>query len=117
MKMLTISCVLTALAFTTACSDKAATETPESKPSVTIVESYTSSIQVTDLEGDWKAGTGVGKIERSDGSNLFVTTETGLKGDGKVNGDQIEVPSWHVTGKLTVDKKKILWSNSFVWTR
>ena len=117
MKILTISCVLMAIAFTTACSDKTATETPESKPSVATAESYTSSIQVTDIEGDWKAGTGVGKIARSDGSNLFVTTETGLKGDGKINGDQIEVPSWNVTGKLTGDKKKILWSNSFVWTR
>jgi hypothetical protein len=117
MKILTITCVLTAIAFTIACSDKTAPQTPESKPSVAIAESYTSSIQVTDIEGDWKAGAGVGKIERSDGTNLFVTTETGLKDAGKVNGDQIEVPSWHVTGKLTADKKKILWSNTFVWTR
>jgi len=89
--------------------------TPEPKQAV--VESYASYIQVSDLVGEWKAGANVGKVEGSDGSNLIVTTETGLKGAGKVNGDRIEVASWRVTGKLTADKKKIRWSNTFVWTR
>jgi hypothetical protein len=74
-------------------------------------------IQVNDLEGVWKAGNGIGKIEICDGSNLLVTTETGMIGAGKVNGVYIEVPSWKVTGMLTTDKKKIQWSNAVVWTR
>src|SRR3990172_9911225 len=96
MKIFTILCILTAMVVTTACSDKDVSKTPAAKQATM---NYASSVLIEDLVGNWKVNSGVGKIEGSDGLKLLVTTETGLKGTGKITGDRIEVASWNVTGR------------------
>lgn len=115
MKIFTILSILTVMVIATACSDNNDLKTQTAKQAVT--ESYASSIMIADIIGNWNVGTGVGKIERSDGMSLIITTEAGLKGAGKISGNRIEVDQWNVTGRLTVDKKKIIWDNTVVWTR
>jgi len=117
MRFLIISCVLTAVTITAACSDNEAPKAPASKQGVAVMENYASSIQLSDLVGDWKAGDGVGKIAGSEPSNLTVITEKGYSGVGVINKDKIEVAIFNVTGRLTADKKKIVWSNGFEWYR
>jgi len=74
-------------------------------------------MQPSDFVGSWKAGDGVGSIARGEQLNLVVSTETGLKGVGVIIGDLIKIDSWNVTGRLSKDKNKIYWSNSFVWAK
>lgn len=117
MKATTICGLLTVIVIVTGCSDQDRSKTIEFNPPAAAVEKYAPDIKVSDLVGNWKAGTGVAKIEGSDESALSITTETGTKGVGAIHGDRIDVPSWNVVGKLTVDRKHIRWSNNFVWDR
>jgi hypothetical protein len=81
------------------------------------IHKYNSAIHIADLLGPWKAGNAMGRVDSVGSSDLLVTTETGLKGRGVIIGDHIDINAWHVTGKLSLDKKEIHWSNDFVWTR
>jgi hypothetical protein len=78
---------------------------------------YSTSIEPKDLLGDWIAGNGKGVFEiKADGS-LKITNETAMISSGKLSGDTLTAQEWNVTGRLSKDKKTLIWSSGFVWTR
>ena len=80
-------------------------------------ESFASNVTLADITGSWKAGKGVGTIAVSADGKLALVTEAGLKGVGSLRDDRIDVPGWKVSGRLSADRRRILWSNTFVWHR
>lgn len=80
-------------------------------------EDYAMDIKVADLVGPWKVGGGIAKVEGDNAAAMTFTTETGFVGVGAVKADHVEVPTWKLTGKLTLDRKNIKWSNNVVWVR
>ena len=77
---------------------------------------FATELQASDVLGDWVAGDGVGRIAGSSAA-LSLTTETGLGGTGAIHADRIDVPGWGVSGRLTADHRRIVWSNGFIWHR
>jgi len=78
---------------------------------------FNENIAVNDVVGDWVAGSGVAHIMHTTGANLIITSETGLRAFGQIEDGRIIVPNWLVSGRLSIDKKRIEWSNRFVWNR
>jgi hypothetical protein len=78
---------------------------------------FNENIAVNDVVGDWAAGSGVAHIMHTTGANLIITSETGLRAFGEIEDGRIIVPNWVVSGRLSIDKKRIEWSNRFVWNR
>ena len=53
-----------------------------------------------------------------DGRNFTITNEWGLRSTGSINrSGELRVPSWRVTGRLSNNGQRILWSNGTQWTR
>lgn len=78
---------------------------------------FTSSIQPSELEGEWLAGEGVARVTLASNSKISLITEAGLPGEGVVDGDRIRVAGWGVEARLTADKEQLRWSNGFIWRR
>ena len=116
MKITTLCCCVATLLIIAGCSVKEPPATTQSN-STSAAEGYVPDIQISDLVGDWMVGAGVAKVVGSDVAALTFTTEVGLKGAGAIHGDTIEVSEWKVSGKLTLDRKHIRWSNGLSWDR
>jgi hypothetical protein len=79
--------------------------------------SYAASITSGDLVGSWTAGTGKGTIVALPDGSLTMTNESNMVANGKISGSVLECQDWKVTGRLSQDKRSLVWSNGAVWKK
>jgi hypothetical protein len=79
--------------------------------------SYAASITAGDLVGSWTAGTGKGTIVALPDGSFTMTNESNMVANGKISGGVLECPDWKVTGRLSQDKRSLMWSNGAVWRK
>lgn len=65
--------------------------------------------------GKWSVGGGIASIEYVSNNQLKLTTETGLVGLGNMDGKNLVISAWNVTGRLDSRNSIIYWSNLTVW--
>jgi hypothetical protein len=75
------------------------------------------ALSPSELQGSWNAGGGKAAVDLLTDGSLKFTNESNLVAIGKISGTALEAPDWGVTGRLSDDKKKLIWSNGVSWTR
>ncbi len=80
-------------------------------------EQFSNTIAKSDLVGDWSAFGGRGIIEALPDESYKITNENKNVDTGKVVNGVLEAKDWKVTGRLSVDKKSLIWSNGAIWKR
>lgn len=83
---------------------------------------FSTEINAKDLVGSWAAGGGHASIEELPDGSFKVTTEKHptVKNQvttGTISGDRLECKAWKISARLSQDKKTLLWSNNFPWTK
>jgi hypothetical protein len=78
---------------------------------------------IVDLAGEWTALSADGrKAPRAArvtqrGETLSFDNGDGSASAGKIAGRRVEATAWGVTGEISVDDKRIAWSNNTTWRR
>lgn len=78
---------------------------------------FSATISGADLIGSWVAGTGQATIEQLADGSFRMTNESKMVASGKIVDDILEAKDWKVTGRLSLDKKSLMWSSGFIWQR
>ncbi len=74
------------------------------------------NITVKNIQGNWKHDNSSVSITVK-GSTYTFCNENNDCANGLLSNDNIEVPNWAVTGKLSNDGRLIVWSNGTQWRR
>ena len=77
---------------------------------------YLDLIDTNEIVGEWKAGSGVGSIKIID-AQIKITTENNITAEGNIVNGSLCVTAWNVCSKISENKKILLWTNGFSWTR
>lgn len=79
--------------------------------------SSSDSIAPGDVVGSWTAGAGTGTIVELPDGSFKLTNESNMVANGRIAGGALECRDWNVTGRVSQDKRSLVWSNGVIWTR
>src|SRR5205085_357722 len=83
----------------------------------TTVSAAVVPFDVPSIAGTWYINGSATSIAQS-GSSLTFTNERGVVASGSVtSSNTVAVPSWSITGTLTLNNDKLSFSNGTIWTR
>jgi hypothetical protein len=75
------------------------------------------TLSAPDVAGSWNAGTGKATIVAQPDGSFKLTNETNLVATGTLAGGKLDTPEWGTFGRVSQDRKQLVWANGSVWTR
>jgi hypothetical protein len=78
---------------------------------------FSDSVQSEDLIGVWVAGPGRGIFERLPDGSIRTTNDRGDVSSVDIHGGIFDCKEWGASGRLSLDKTTLVWSNGSTWQR